>query len=79
MVVQLQIVQQNGLQISPAIETDLLQQFIDAPVEALDHAIGLQMARRRQTMLGRHGCTSDVEGVLPTRLLVFGSEAVGKS
>ena len=43
-VVRLQIVQQSGLQISPAIETGLLQQLVDAPVEALDHAIGLRMA-----------------------------------
>jgi hypothetical protein len=36
MVVQLQIVQQSRLQVSPAVEAGLLQQFVDAAVETLD-------------------------------------------
>jgi hypothetical protein len=56
------------------IETGLLQQFVDAPVEALDHAIRLRVARRRQAMLGRQGCTGHVECVFAAGLLVFGSD-----
>ena len=73
-VVQLQILQQSGLQISPAIETGLLQQLVDAPVDSLDHAIGLRMARRRQPMLGRQGGASNIESVFATGLFVFGGD-----
>lgn len=78
MVVQLRIVHQCGLQIGTAVEAGLLQQFIDATVEALDHAVRLRVPRWRQTVLGRQCGASHVEGVLATRLFVFGGETVGK-
>jgi hypothetical protein len=78
MVVQLQIVQQSRLQVSPAVETGLLQQFVDAAVEALNHAVRLRVARRCQAMLGRDGRAGYVECMPAAWLLVFGGEAVGK-
>jgi len=77
-VVQLQIVQQRGPQVGPAIEAGLLQQFVDSPVETLDHAIGLRMAQRYKPMLGMQNCADDVESMLAAGLLVFGGEAIGE-
>jgi hypothetical protein len=33
--------------VGPAVETSLLEQFVDSAVEALDHAVRLRMGRRR--------------------------------
>jgi len=77
-VAQLQIIHQCGLQIGAAVEAGLLQQLVDAAVEALDHAVRLRMPRRRQAVLCRQCGASHVEGVLAARLLVFGGETVGK-
>lgn len=40
-ILQLQVVHQCSLQIGPAVEASLLQQFVDTAVEALDHAVRL--------------------------------------
>ena len=77
-VVQLQIVQQSGLQVGPAIETGLLKQLVDAPVESLNHAVGLRVARRCQAMFGGQSCAGDVESMLAAGFLVFGGETVSK-
>ncbi len=69
MVVQLQIVHQCGLQIGPAIEAGLLQQFIDATVEALDHAVRLRGPRRHQAMLGRYCGASTSKACWPLGFL----------
>lgn len=77
-VVELQVVEQGRLQIGPAIETRLLQQFADAAVEALHHAVGLGMARRSQAVLDAHAGADLVEGAPAAGLLVLRREAVGE-
>ena len=49
-VVEVDIAQQGGLEVSPADELVALQHLLDAPVEAFDHAVGLRMHRRCQAM-----------------------------
>lgn len=46
MVVQFQIVHQGRLQVGPAGEAGLLQNFVDAAVESFDHAIRLRVPWR---------------------------------
>ena len=45
------VVHQRGFQVFAADEMVALQYFFDAVVEALDHAIGLWVHRRRQVVL----------------------------
>jgi hypothetical protein len=77
-VVELQVVEQGRLQIGPAVEAGLLQQLADAAVEALHHAVGLRMARRRQTVLDTHAGVDLVEGVPAAGLLILRRAAVGE-
>lgn len=78
MVVKLEIVEQGGLQIRPAIEAGLRDQFTDPAIEALHHTVGLRMARRRPAVLDLHASAGFVEGVVVAGLLVFGSRTIGK-
>ena len=52
-VVQLQTVHQGRLQVSPAVEAGLLQTFVDAHVEAFNHAIRLRVPWRCQEVFDR--------------------------
>lgn len=74
--VQLQIVHQCNPQIGTAIEARLLQQLVDAAVEALDHAVRLRVAQWRQAVLGRQCGASHVERVLAAWLFAFGNETI---
>lgn len=48
MVVELQIVLQRHFQIGPAVKTSLLQQLVDAAVEAFDHAVRFWLPQRSE-------------------------------
>jgi hypothetical protein len=78
MVVQLQIVQQARLQVGPAVETRLLQQFTDTAIETLYHAIRLRVPQRCEAMLGRQCRAGHIECMLAARLLVLGRKSVCK-
>ena len=45
------VAHQRGLQVFGADELVALQHFLDASVEAFDHAVGLRMHRRGETVL----------------------------
>lgn len=55
MVVRLQKVQRRGVQAGRTVEAGLLQQFVDAAVGALDHAVRLRAAAARGGVLLRWG------------------------
>ena len=57
-------------------ESGLLDQVADSPVEALDHAVRLWMAGRRQTMLNFHFGTAHIERMTARGALVFAGEAI---
>ena len=50
LVIEDQIARQRGLQVLPRTETGGCQNVADTPVEALDPAVGLRMARRDQAV-----------------------------
>ena len=50
-VVDLDVVAQRGFEFCCRSEPCLINDFADTAIEALDHAIGLWMARRNQAML----------------------------
>jgi len=63
-VVKLDVAQQRGFQVFAADEMMALQHLFDAAVEALDHAIGLRMHRRREAVLDAEIGAEAVEIVL---------------
>ena len=75
-VVGRQIQRQCGLQVACRRETRLLDQVADAPVEALDHAVRLGMARRAQAMFDAQGDATHVEGVAARGDPVLAGETV---
>lgn len=50
-IVDFQIVAQGRFKLGGGAETGLVDDLADAAVEAFDHAVGLRMARRNETML----------------------------
>jgi hypothetical protein len=77
-VVELPIILQRGFKFGRAGEMSLPDQLTDATIETLDHAVCLWMPGRRQTVLHGDADTGKIKGMLAGRLLVFGSESVGK-
>ena len=79
-VVYLDVVAQRRFKLCCRPEPCLINDVSDTPIEALDHAIGLWMAQRNQTMLDIELFAQAVEQVGPTRLpaLAFGSKSVGE-
>ena len=69
---------QRLLQFCLAIEAGLLEELADTAIEALDHAIGLWMTRRRQAVFDTHASTDFVEYMAAARLLVFVRETFGE-
>lgn len=67
MVIDFQVVAQRRFQYSPGAETGLADNLADAAIEALDHAVGLWMARWNKSVFDRHGFAENVEGVLAGR------------
>ena len=78
-VVELQVVPEGGGQFGGVAELGTLQQFGDAPVEALHHAIGLWAVGRDQTVLGADIAAGPVEG-MPSGRFAFAldGETVGE-
>ena len=64
-VVEMDISHQRGFQVFAVDEMVALQDVLDAAVEALDHAIGLRMHRRRETVLDAKLIAEPVEIVAP--------------
>ena len=59
--------------------TSLTRPLKRSAIEALDHGVGLRVARRGQTMFDREFCAGLVEDMLTSGPLVFGCETVGES
>jgi hypothetical protein len=56
----------------------LRHELADAPVEALDHAVGLRVTGRAQPMFNGVGVALDIKGVAPRSLLAGRGKAVGE-
>ena len=70
---------QRGFQVLAGAEVVALQHLLDASVEALDHAVGLRMLRRCQTVLDAEVAAELVELVLAGgRALAQAEQAVGE-
>lgn len=67
LVIQPDIAVQRGLQLLAGSEVVALQHFLDASVEALDHAVGLGRFRRGQAVLDVERLAEYVELVFPSR------------
>lgn len=78
MVVDLDVVAQRRFKFCCRSESCLMNDVADTPIEPLDHAIGLWMARPNQAMFDFELFAQAVEQVAPTRLpvLAFGSKSV---
>jgi hypothetical protein len=68
MVIGRQVVRQRCLQFARRGEAGVPDDFADAAVESLDHAIGLRVARPAQPVLNAQLGATQIEGVLPTGL-----------
>ena len=66
-VVKMNVAHQRGFQVFAADEMVALQHLLDAAVEALDHAVGLGVHRRRQAVLDAEVGAEQVELVLSRR------------
>ena len=66
MVVNLEVVAQGRFQLSCRGETGLVDDFADAAVEALHHAVGLRMTRRNEAMLNLELLAQAVKHMLAT-------------
>ena len=73
-IVEAPIAPKHGVQIRPRVGVRGAQDFADAPVEALHHAIGLWPARRREAVLDAMARAELIEGVLPRGLSVTPAE-----
>ena len=63
-IIDLHIAVQGLVQMLPGLEAGGTQHLADAPVEALDHAVGLRMAGLGQAMLDGVGRADLIEGML---------------
>ncbi len=78
MVVGFPVVHEGGLQLSRRFEAGLADDFTDAAVEALDHAVGLRMTRRAQSMFDLQCFASQVKFMLARRRFGCARKAVGE-
>ena len=72
------VVVQSRIEFGTRGEPGLFDNLTDAAIEALNHAIGLRMTRRSQTMFNVELLALFVKDMLARRLLVFAGEAVGE-
>ena len=72
------VAREGGVEIGGGLEAGLTDDFCDAAVEALHHAVGLGVARRRQAVLGAELGAGPVEGVIAAVELGLAGEAVGE-
>ena len=77
-VVGVDVVGERGFEFCRRFEARLPDDLGNAAVESLDHAVGLRVAGRRQSMLDLQSGAPFVEGVLARRLLGFACEAVSE-
>lgn len=68
----------GGLQIVARVEAGGRQDVADAPIEALDHAVGLRVTRLGEPVLDAEQGALTIEGVLARGFLALGGEAVGE-
>ena len=78
MIVKHLIVEQGRLQVSPAVESGLLQELADTAVESFDNTMRLRMPGWYQAVFDTHGGADCIEGVLATGLPVLCGEVVGE-
>ena len=79
LVVQPDVAVQRGGQVVGAVEVVGAQHLLKAPIESLDHAVGLRRLRPGQPVLDAQGFTQGVERMLPRGVLGLGAElAVGE-
>ena len=69
---------ERGLQILARAEVRGRQDVADAPIEALDHAVGLRMTRLGEPVLDAEQGARTIEGVLARGFLALGGEAIGE-
>jgi hypothetical protein len=74
-VVGVDVVGERGFEFCRRFEARLPDDIGNAAVESLDHAVGLRVTGRRQSMLDFQPLAKFVEGVLARRLLGFACEA----
>ena len=77
-VVELGVAFERGLQILARAEVRGRQDVADAPIEALDHAVGLRVTRLGEPVLDAEQGALTIEGVLARGFLALGGEAVGE-
>jgi hypothetical protein len=71
MVVPLQILEQGHLEIGATIESCLLPELSDAPVEALAHALRLWIGRRRGVVFGAYEDAGSSNARSPLGIFAF--------
>lgn len=69
------VVPQHGIQVFSRVEVGVPRDFADTAIEALHHAIGLGMARRRQSMFDGMLVAQLVKRVVARGLAVFRRQA----
>lgn len=84
-VVNLEVVAQSRFELGGRTEAGLVDDLADSAVEALNHAVGLRMARWNEAMFDRQVLTENVERVLAggyaiaaDRVFLSAGEAVGE-
>ena len=78
-IIDVDIALQGRRQVLPGAEATGRQDLADAAVKALDHAVGLGMARRDEAVLNVLCVTDPIEAVLARWLpLAGGATAIGK-
>lgn len=77
-VVGVEVVGQRELQLLGRREPGLFDELTDAPIKALDHAIGLRMSWRDKAVLYPLRDALLIEQMLASRLLGFTGETVGE-
>jgi hypothetical protein len=67
-----EVVTQRRFELGSATKTSLSNDLADAAIAALDHAVGLRIARRNKPVLDHQEFTENVEGVLGERDAIAG-------
>ena len=67
MVVDFQVIAQRRFQFGPGAETGLVDDLADAAIKAFDHAVGLRVTRRNQSMFDQQLLAQHVKDMLAAR------------
>ena len=67
MVVDFQVIAQRRFQFGPGGETGLVDDLADAAIEAFDHAVGVRVTRRNQSMFDHQLLAQHVKDMLAAR------------